>query len=86
MLCEVVNMYGEPESMSSQELYSVMVQVYWQLKQRAWENMQVWWCRKDIGQLHHFDWKVSLVVPTPSGCRVVSPLACRCMGTVCPSG
>ena len=26
MLCKVVNMYGAPENMSSQELYSVMVQ------------------------------------------------------------
>ena len=43
MLCEVVvNMYGELESMSGHELYSVMVQAYWQLKQRVWENMQVW--------------------------------------------
>ena len=29
-----------------------MVQVYWQLKQRVWENMQVCWCRKDVGRLH----------------------------------
>ena len=48
MLCEVVNMCGVPESMSTQELYSVMVQVYWQLRQRAWENMQLWLCRKDV--------------------------------------
>ena len=32
ILCEVVDMYGEPESMSGHELYSLMVQMYWQLK------------------------------------------------------
>ena len=38
MLCEVVKMFGEPERMSSKEVYFVMVQVYWQLKPEAvWE-------------------------------------------------
>ena len=40
MLCEVVTMYGTLESMSSQALYPVMVQMCWQLKPRACGNMQ----------------------------------------------
>ena len=51
MLCKVVTMYGTPKSMSNQELYSVIVQMCWQLKLRACENMQVQWCRKDVEQL-----------------------------------
>ena len=59
-----------------------MVQVYWQLKQRVWENMQVLQCRKDVGHLHQFDWEVLLAMPTTSGHRVVSTSAGRLHG--CP--
>ena len=68
---------GAVLSQPNHKLYSVMVQMCWQLKLRACENMQVQWCRKDVRQLHHFDWEASLVVPTPSRRRVVSSSAGR---------
>ena len=34
----------------------MMVQMYWQLKLTAHENMHIRWCRKDVEQLHLFDW------------------------------
>ena len=46
MLCEVVTIYGTPEPMAQQEMYSLMVQVFRQLKQRAEENIQIQWDRK----------------------------------------
>ena len=64
MLSEVVTMYGTLETMSNEELHLVMVQMCWQRKLRACENMQVQWRRKDVGQLHHFHQEASLVVPT----------------------
>ena len=79
MLCEVVTVYGTPDSMSNQEMYSVM---YWQLKLGAVEIMQVQWRRKDVGQPHQFNWEASLVVPFASGCREVSSSAGKSRG--CP--
>ena len=57
-----------------------MVQMYRQLKQRVWENVQVWWCRKDVRRLHQFDWEVSLEIPTARGRRVVSTRAGKSHG------
>ena len=62
---EVVTTTGEAKVMLKQEMYSLLVQVMWTLKQRACENMLVWWIRKNTSQLHDFDWEVSLIVPTP---------------------
>ena len=41
MLCEIVDMYGVPKPMVCQELFLVMVKLYWQLNHRACENMLV---------------------------------------------
>ena len=35
MHCEIVDNHGEPLLMSNQELYSVMVQINWTLKERS---------------------------------------------------
>ena len=66
---EVGTTRGEPEVMLKQEMYSLLVQVIWTLKQRACENMLGRWTRKDTSQRHDFEWVVSLIRPTLSGRR-----------------
>ena len=77
---EVVTTRGELEVMLKQEMYSLLIQVLWTLKQRACKNMPVRWIRKDTSQLHDFDWEVSLIVPTPGGRRSVSGSASQARG------
>ena len=55
MTMEVVIVRGEPQVMLKQEMYSLIVQVIWVLKQRASENLLVRWCRIDTLKLHDFD-------------------------------
>ena len=79
-LMEVLTTRGEPEVMLKQEMYSLLVQVMWTLKQRACENMPVRWIRKHTSQLHDFDWEVYLIVPTRGGRRSVSGSASQSRG------
>ena len=77
---EVVTTRGETKVMLKQEMYSLLVQVIWTLKQRACENMLIRWIRKDTLQLHDVDWEVSLIVPTPGGRRSISASASQASG------
>ena len=60
----MVTIRGEPQVMQKQEMYSLLVQVIWTMKQRACEKMLVRWICKDTSHLHYFDWEVSLIVRT----------------------
>ena len=57
--------------MSSQELYSVMVQINRTLKNQALANMQVHWRPKSAGKWHPFQWEAILHCPTAGGHRAV---------------
>ena len=46
MKVEIVTTLGTPEPMSHQELFSLMVAMYWLLKQRACEIMRINWIRE----------------------------------------
>ena len=71
MMVEIVTTLGAPEPMSHQELFSLMVAMYWLLKQRACENMRISWIRKREDQMHTFTWEAILMVPTAAGHRPV---------------
>ena len=77
MMAEVVTTLGEPEPMSQQELFSLMVPVCWLLKQHAYENMRISWIRKREDQMHIFDWEAILMVPTSTGRSSVRTFAGR---------
>ena len=77
MMVEIVTTVGEPEPMSHQELFSLMVAVCWLLKQRAYENMRISWIRKREDQMHIFEWEAILMVPTATGRQSVRTSACR---------
>ena len=67
MMVEIVTTLGTPEPMSHQELFLLMVAMYWLLKQRACENMRISWTRKREDQMHTFNWEAILMVPTVAG-------------------
>ena len=67
MMVEIVTTLGTPEPMSHQELFSLMVAMYWLLKQRACENMRISCIRKREDQMHTFNWEAILMVPTAAG-------------------
>ena len=77
MMVEIVTMLGEPQPMSHQELFSLMVAMCWLLKQRACENMRISWIRKREDQMHIFNWEAILMVPTAAGRRSVRTSAGR---------
>ena len=77
MMVEVVTTLGQPELMSHQEVFSLMVAVCWLLKQRAYENMRISWIRKREDQMHIFEWEAILMVPTAAGRRSVRASAGR---------
>ena len=64
MMVEIVTMLGTLEPMSHQELFSLMVAMYWVLKQCACENMRISWIRKREDQMRTFNWEAILMVPT----------------------
>ena len=72
---DVVNTFGEPEVMSKQELYSLLVQLVWLLRRRVAENAPVHCYHKDETQIHTFEWGVTLDMPTRTGHRVITSLS-----------
>ena len=46
--------------MNNQELYSVMVQINWNLKTQALTNMQIQWRPKSAGKWHPFQWEAGV--------------------------
>ena len=77
MMVEIVTSLGTPEPMSHQELFSLMVAMYWMLKQRGCENMRICWTRKREDRMHTFNWEAILMVPTAAGRRPVRTSAGR---------
>ena len=73
MMVEVVTTLGEPEPMSHQELFSLMVAVCWLLKQHACENMRMSWIWKREDQMHIFDGEAILMVPLQQGASQCTP-------------
>ena len=67
MMVETVTTLGTPKPMSHQELFLLMVAIYWMLKQRVCENMHISWTRKRADQMHTFSWEATLMVPTTAG-------------------
>ena len=55
MMVEIVTTLGTPEAMSHQEIFSLMVAMYWMMKQRVCENMGIIWTRKREDQVHTFN-------------------------------
>ena len=77
MMVEIVTTLGTRELMSHQELFSLMVAIYWMLKQRVCENMRISWTRKREDQMHTFNWEATLMVPAAAGRRPVRTSAGR---------
>ena len=77
MMGEIVTILGAPEPMTHQELFSLMVAIYWMLKQRVCENMRISWTRKRGDQLHAVKWEATMTVPTAAGRRPVRTSAGR---------
>ena len=77
MMVEIVTTLGAPQPMAQQELFSLMVAIYWMLKQCVRENMRISWTCKREHQLHTFNWEATLMVPTVAGCRPVRTSAGR---------
>ena len=77
MMVEIVTTLGTPEPMSHHDLFSLMVAMYWLLKQRVCENMRTNWTRKREDHRHTFIWEATLSVPTAAGRRLVRTSAGR---------
>ena len=77
MMIEIVTTLGAPEPMTHQKLVSLMVTIYWMLKQRVCENMRINWTRKRQDQLHMFNWEATLMVSTAARRRRVRTSAGR---------
>ena len=76
-MVEIVTTLGTPEPMSHQELFSLMVAMYWMLKQRVCENMCIRWTWKREDQMHTFNWQAILMVPIAAGRRPMRTSAGR---------